>query len=49
MRLFIAVNLSLQAREAIQAAIDTFPVSNPPWRWVSPDNWHLTLKFLGET
>jgi 2'-5' RNA ligase len=48
MRLFVAVNLSLEARDAIQAAIDNFPIPNPPWRWVSPDNWHLTLKFLGE-
>jgi RNA 2',3'-cyclic 3'-phosphodiesterase len=49
MRLFIAVNLSPEARNAIQSSIDEFPVKNPPWRWVSPDNWHLTLKFLGET
>jgi 2'-5' RNA ligase len=49
MRLFVAVNLSAHARDAIQSAIDDFPVENPPWRWVGPDNWHLTLKFLGET
>ena len=49
MRLFVAVNLSRQARAAIQAGIDEFPVNDPPWRWVSSDNWHLTLKFLGET
>jgi 2'-5' RNA ligase len=48
MRLFVAVNLSSAARDAIQRGIDEFPVPNPPWRWVSPDNWHLTLKFLGE-
>lgn len=48
MRLFIAVNLSMEARDAIQSAIDDFPIKNPPWRWVTPDNWHLTLKFLGE-
>jgi 2'-5' RNA ligase len=48
MRLFIAVNLSSKARGAIQNALDDFPVENPPWRWVTPDNWHLTLKFLGE-
>ena len=49
MRLFVAVNLSPAAREAIQSALDDLPFKNPPWRWVSPDNWHLTLKFLGET
>src|SRR5258705_10349181 len=48
MRLFIAVDLSIEARAAIQRALETFPVENPPWRWVSSDNWHLPLKFLGE-
>jgi 2'-5' RNA ligase len=49
MRLFIAVNLSIEARAAIQSALDDFPIKNPPWRWTSPDNWHLTLKFVGDT
>jgi 2'-5' RNA ligase len=49
MRLFIAVNLPASVRDSIQSAIDEFPVRNPPWRWVGPENWHLTLKFLGET
>ncbi len=48
MRLFVAVNLSLEVRAAIRSALDDFPVQNPPWRWVSSDNWHLTLKFLGD-
>jgi 2'-5' RNA ligase len=49
MRLFVAVNFPPAVRDAIQNAVDEFPVSNPPWRWVGPENWHLTLKFLGET
>ena len=49
MRLFVAVNLPAPVRDRIQAGIDRFPVADPPWRWVGPDNWHLTLKFLGET
>ena len=49
MRLFVAVNLPAAVRDRIQSAIDEFPVTDPPWRWVGPDNWHLTLKFLGET
>jgi RNA 2',3'-cyclic 3'-phosphodiesterase len=48
MRLFVAVDLSTKARDAIQSALDDFPVPDPPWRWVAPENWHITLKFLGE-
>ena len=49
MRLFIAVNFSAPVREAIRSALRDFPVNDPPWRWAAPENWHLTLKFLGET
>ena len=49
MRLFVAVNFDDTVRDAIQAALDDFPVANPPWRWLSSENWHVTLKFLGET
>jgi 2'-5' RNA ligase len=49
MRLFIAVNLTEEIRNAIQRAIDRFPVQRPPWRWVKTDNLHATLKFLGDT
>jgi 2'-5' RNA ligase len=48
-RLFVAVNFPDSVRDAIRAAIDRFPVPNPPWRWAAPETWHLTLKFLGET
>jgi 2'-5' RNA ligase len=48
MRLFVAVNLSETVRDAIADAIASFPVTDPPWRWVSRDNWHITLKFLGD-
>jgi 2'-5' RNA ligase len=49
MRLFVAVNLDPAVRAAIARALDAFAVARPPWRWSSPDAWHLTLKFLGET
>jgi 2'-5' RNA ligase len=48
MRLFFAVNLVDEVKQGIQDAIDRFPVQNPPWRWVSGGNLHITLKFLGE-
>jgi 2'-5' RNA ligase len=48
MRLFVATGLSQAVRDAIAAGIESFPVPDPPWRWVAPDNWHITLKFIGE-
>lgn len=49
MRLFVAVNFDDRVRGAIRAALDDFPVKDPPWRWASPETWHVTLKFLGDT
>jgi len=49
MRLFIAVNLSSEIKQSIRDALDRFPISDPPWRWVKDDALHITLKFLGET
>jgi len=49
MRLFIAVNFSDAVLDAIEASIDRFAISRPPWRWSARPAWHVTLKFLGET
>ncbi|MCI0453230.1 MAG: RNA 2',3'-cyclic phosphodiesterase [Candidatus Latescibacteria bacterium] len=35
-------------RAAIRAALDDFPIADPPWRWAAPETWHVTLKFIGE-
>jgi len=48
MRLFVAVNFDDIIKGAIRAAIDDFPVANPPWRWAAAESWHVTLKFIGE-
>jgi 2'-5' RNA ligase len=48
MRAFIAVNLNSEIRDLIAGAIGAFPVDRPPWRWVGPENWHVTLRFLGD-
>jgi 2'-5' RNA ligase len=48
-RLFVAIHLSDAARDTIRRAIEDFPLADPPWRWSGPDNWHITLKFIGET
>jgi 2'-5' RNA ligase len=49
MRLFFAVRVSEAIRRDIGQALKTFPLRNPPWRWISLENMHITLKFLGET
>jgi 2'-5' RNA ligase len=49
MRLFLAVNFDDSVRDAIRAALNAFPIADPPWRWAAPETWHVTLKFLGET
>src|SRR5215211_2189378 len=43
-RLFVAVALAEQARQEI---ITTLPLL--PGRLVPPQNWHFTLRFLGDT
>ncbi len=48
MRLFVAVNFDDTVRAAIRAALDDFPIADPPWRWAAPETWHVTLKFIGE-
>ncbi len=48
MRLFVAVNFDDIVRGAIRAAVDDFPITNPPWKWAAPETWHVTLKFIGE-
>jgi 2'-5' RNA ligase len=48
MRTFIAINFNDVVRDRIAAAVESFPVTDPPWRWTRPETWHITLKFLGE-
>ena len=48
MRLFFAVDFTDDVKDALQRAIDAAGIADPPWRWVARDNFHITLKFLGE-
>ena len=48
MRLFFAVRVSDAIKKDIGRALDAFPIRRPPWRWIPPENLHITLKFLGE-
>jgi RNA 2',3'-cyclic 3'-phosphodiesterase len=48
-RLFLAVEVPGSARQVVDAAIRPWRDSFPNARWVPPENWHVTLKFLGWT
>jgi 2'-5' RNA ligase len=48
MRIFIALNLPKKERERIHRAARALRDEGLPVRWVSPDAYHVTLKFLGD-
>jgi len=47
MRLFIALNLPAQERKRIHKAAGPLREADFPVRWLDPETYHLTLKFLG--
>ena len=48
MRLFVAIELADTAREEILKVVEELSAKHNKQRFVSPDNLHFTLKFLGE-
>lgn len=48
MRLFVAVNVPKNERDRIHRAARPLREGGFPVRWVAPDHFHLTMKFLGE-
>jgi 2'-5' RNA ligase len=48
-RLFLAVALDPEIRELLAAHLEAAGLSSWPGRLVRPQNWHLTLRFLGWT
>jgi len=48
MRLFIGINIPKKERLRVHRAVRTIRDAEFPVRWVDPDNFHVTLKFLGE-
>jgi 2'-5' RNA ligase len=48
-RLFLGVEVSPSAQDVVAAAIRPWREAFPGARWVPPENWHVTLKFLGWT
>jgi len=49
LRLFAAVDLPPRVREEIERVIEPWKARLPGGRWVRPENWHVTVKFLGRT
>jgi len=47
MRLFIALNLPAGAKKDIHDATGPIRDAGLPVRWLDPESYHLTLKFLG--
>ncbi len=48
MRLFIALSISKKERQRIHRAARPLREEEMPVRWIDPEHFHLTLKFLGE-
>lgn len=48
MRLFIGISIPKKQRTRIARAVRGLRDEELPVRWVDPDNFHVTLKFLGE-
>jgi RNA 2',3'-cyclic 3'-phosphodiesterase len=48
-RLFIAIEIPTEIREALARFIKELRAVAPHAKWVRPENLHVTLKFLGHT
>jgi len=48
MRLFVGINFPKKQRAKMHRAARALRDQELPVRWVDPDNFHITLKFLGE-
>jgi len=49
LRLFVAVDVPPDVRGGLAEAVATLRDRVGAGRWVPPENWHVTLKFLGAT
>ena len=47
LRVFIALTPPTTLRQAAAEVREVFQPLNLPWRWVTPEQIHLTLRFLG--
>jgi 2'-5' RNA ligase len=49
LRLFVAADVPPEVAQQLKAAIDPLRERISVGRWTFPENWHVTLKFLGST
>jgi 2'-5' RNA ligase len=49
LRLFAAVDIPDRVRHAVDGAVEPWRERFPRGKWVRPENWHITVKFLGRT
>ena len=49
MRLFVALDIEPEIRERLAQFRDEMSTIAPAAKWVSPETFHVTLQFLGET
>lgn len=47
LRLFVALDVPVDVRAAVDHALRTVRASQPELRWTDPAGWHLTLAFVG--
>ena len=47
LRLFVAVDVPDDVRDALAAQVAPLRSEVPGAKWTAPENWHVTLKFLG--
>ena len=48
MRLFVALDIPIEIRGAISQYVDELRRVAPDAKWVKPESYHVTLKFIGE-
>jgi len=48
MRLFVALQIPEQVRETVASVRQRFKTPESQMKWVSPEKFHVTLKFIGE-
>lgn len=47
-RVFVAIAIDAAIRERVQRFVEGVSGFAPQARWVRPQSWHVTLKFIGE-